>query len=161
LTQAEHIHSKLKRTFARYTHWSSFEVVAEARLCHWLHTAFGWRQFMDGTDVPSIRNWPMQSMGAEMLRLACDLATERDIRVCGPIHDAILIEARLEDIDAAVTTARAAMEEASREVLDGHTVPVDAEIVRWPDRYRPEKGRDIWERVLRLGEAAESVPAEA
>jgi DNA polymerase-1 len=161
LTQAEHIHSKLKRTFARCTHWSSFEVVAEARLCHWLHTAFGWRQFMDGTDVPSIRNWPMQSMGAEMLRLACDLATERDIRVCGPIHDAILIEARLEDIDAAVTTARAAMEEASREVLDGHTVPVDAEIVRWPDRYRPEKGRDIWERVLRLAEAAESVPAEA
>ena len=92
----------------------------------------------------------MQANGAEMTRLACCLATERGVRVCGPIHDAILIEAPLDGIDDAVDVARAAMEEASREVLGGHTVPVDVEVVRWPDRYRPEDGRDMWERVLGL-----------
>ena len=131
--RAEHIHAQLKRTFARYHRWSS-EVVREARAAHWLHSVFGWRQFMDQSDVLTIKNWKMQANGAEMTRLACSLATERGVRVCGPIHDAILIEAPLDAIDDAVVTARAAMEEASREVLEGHTVPVDAEVVRWPER---------------------------
>jgi hypothetical protein len=111
------------------------------------------------SDSLTIKNWKMQANGAEMTRLACCLATERGVRVCGPIHDAILIEAPLDDIDDAVDTARAAMEEASREVLDGHTVPVDAEVVRWPDRYRPkdDRDRDMWERVLRLAGVNEGV----
>ncbi len=157
LMEAEMIHKRLKRTFSRYHEWSS-EVVREARAGHWLHTVFGWRQFMDQSGVTTIKNWPMQAAGAEMTRLACCLATERGVSVCGPIHDAILIEAPIDGIDAAVATARAAMEEASREVLDGHTVPVDAEIVRWPDRYQPEDGRDMWERVLRLAGISEGVP---
>ena len=33
----------------------------------------------------------MQANGAEMLRLACCLATERGIEVCAPVHDAVLI----------------------------------------------------------------------
>ena len=149
LIQAQEIHGRLKRTFGRYHQWSS-EVVREARAGHWLHTEFGWRQFMDQSTPLTIKNWKMQANGAEMIRLACCLATERGVQVCGPIHDAILIEAPIDEIDAAVLVARAAMEEASREVLDGHTVPVDAEIVRWPHRYRPDDGRDMWERVLRL-----------
>jgi hypothetical protein len=155
LVQAGHIHAQLKRAFARYNRWASFEVVAEARAAHWLHTVFGWRQFMDGSDVLSIRNWPMQATGAEMTRLACCLATERGVCACGPIHDAVLIEAEIEDIDAAVATARAAMEQASQEVLGGHTVPVDAETVCWPSRYQPDDGRDTWERVLRLTRTTE------
>ena len=52
----------------------------------------------------SLRNFPMQANGAEMLRLACCLATERGIEVCAPVHDAVLICApldRLEDDVAA------------------------------------------------------------
>ncbi len=154
IERAEHIHAKLKRTFSRYFEWSS-EVVREARAGHWLHTVFGWRQFMDQSVALSVRNFPMQANGAEMTRLACCLATERGVRVCSSIHDALLVEAPLGDIDDAVTTSRAAMEEASREVLEGYTVPVDVEIVRWPDRFRPDKGRDMWERVLRLAGVAE------
>jgi len=37
-----------------------------------------------------------------MLRLALIGATERGVRVCGPIHDALLIEAPSADIDEAV-----------------------------------------------------------
>jgi hypothetical protein len=34
-----------------------------------------------------------------MLRLACCLATERGVRVAAPIHDALLVEAPIEDLD--------------------------------------------------------------
>jgi DNA polymerase-1 len=44
----------------------------------------------------------MQGNGSEMLRLACCLATEAGIRVCAPVHDAILIEAPLEELDRTI-----------------------------------------------------------
>ena len=61
----------------------------------------------------------MQANGAEMLRLACCLATERGIEVCAPVHDAVLICAPLERLDADVARMQDAMREASRIVLDG------------------------------------------
>ena len=53
---------------------------------------FGWRLIV-GTDVNirTIQNFPMQAHGAEMLRLACCLATEKGVEVVAPIHDALLI----------------------------------------------------------------------
>jgi hypothetical protein len=47
--------------------------------------------------------------GAEMLRLACCLATERGIEVCVPVHDAVLIEADTDAIDQAVSDCQAAL----------------------------------------------------
>jgi hypothetical protein len=50
----------------------------------------------------------MQANGAEMLRLACCLATERGIEVCAPVHDAILICAPLDRLDDDVAGMRGA-----------------------------------------------------
>jgi hypothetical protein len=79
-----------------------------------------------------------------MLRLAACLATERGVRVVAPVHDAMLIEAPVEEIDAAVRVARGAMEEASREVLNGFTLRVDVKTVRHPDRYQDPRGVRFW-----------------
>jgi hypothetical protein len=60
-----------------------------------LHTVFGWCVHVGEAANPrSLRNFPMQANGAEMLRLACCLATECGIEVCAPIHDAVLISRR-------------------------------------------------------------------
>lgn len=48
----------------------------------------------------------MQANGAEMLGLACCLATEAGIGAYAPVHDAQLIEAPAGDIGAAVATTR-------------------------------------------------------
>ena len=69
-----------------------------------------------------------------MLRLACCLATERGIRVCAPIHDAILIEAPLSDLEATVETTRGALAEASAIVLDGFRLRTETALVRYPGR---------------------------
>ena len=83
----------------------------------------------------SLRNFPMQANGAEILRLACCLATERGVAVAGPVHDALVIVAPLDRLaeDAAVTED--AMREASRIVLSGFELAADVKIVQWPDRY--------------------------
>jgi hypothetical protein len=96
-------------------------------------------------------NFPMQANGAEMLRLACCLATERGIRVCAPVHDALLIEAPMDEIEEHVAELQECMREASRVVLGGVLeLGSDAKVVRWPDRYMDERGTVMWETVMRL-----------
>ena len=130
---------------------SSDAAVAYAMLYSKLHTVFGWHVHVGGNPNPrSLRNFPMQANGAEMLRLACCLATERGVEICAPVHDAILICAPLDRIDADIAEMRAAMNEASRAVLDGFVIRTDVNIIRYPDRYMDPRGSVMWERVMGL-----------
>jgi hypothetical protein len=92
----------------------------------------------------------MQANGAEILRLACCFAIERTVRVCAPIHDAILIEAPLNELRKSVTTAQKAMSDASSIVLDGFRLRSDAKLVLYPDRYVDERGEKMWDTVCSL-----------
>jgi DNA polymerase-1 len=139
-----------RETYKVFWKWSD-AAVDYAMLFSELHTVFGWHVHVgDKSNPRSLRNFPMQANGAEMLRLACCLATERGIEVCAPVHDAILICARLDRIDNDVAEMRAAMNEASRDVLDGFEIRTDVHIVRYPDRYMDERGAVMWDRVMKL-----------
>ena len=71
---------------------------------------FRWYLHVEGYANPrSLRNFPVQGNGAEMLRLACIEAVNQGVRVCGPIHDALLVEAPLNELDEVVARTRAAM----------------------------------------------------
>ena len=102
----------------------------------------------------------MQANGAEMLRIACCLATERGVEVCCPIHDAVLICAPLKRLDEDMARTRAAMVEASQAVLSGFELETDAHVVRYPARYMDARGKTMWERVcglaLRAGATTEA-----
>jgi hypothetical protein len=60
------------------------------------------------------------------------------------------IEATVEPIDAEVERAQAIMAEASRIVLGGFEIGTDADVVKYPDRYMDEAGKDFWNTVTRL-----------
>jgi hypothetical protein len=91
-----------RETYRVFWAWSD-RVVDYAMLTGRLHTAFGWQvRVPEVANVRSLRNFPMQANGAEMLRLACCLGTERGVEVCAPVHDAVLICAPPERLDADV-----------------------------------------------------------
>lgn len=96
----------------------------------------------------SLANFHCQANGAEMLRLGCCMLAEQGIGLCPPIHDAVLIEAPLEQINDEVERARGIMAEASRIVLDGFEVGTDEKIVCWPERYADEGGEEFWNTVM-------------
>jgi hypothetical protein len=141
-----------KQTFPVFWKWSD-AVEACGMLGFPQRTVFGW-EYTPGRDVNprALRNFPMQANGAEMLRLACCLATERGVTVCCPVHDALLIEADAGAIDGVVRETQAAMREASELVLPGFPLRTEAKVVRWPDRYVDDRGRRMWEEVWRLVE---------
>ncbi len=136
-----------RETYRRFWEWS-YGAVSYAMLRGQLHTAFGWR-VQAGTDVNPrmLANFPMQANGAEMLRLACIFATERGIRVCAPVHDALLIEAPAWQIDEVVSQTQLAMADASAAVLPGFRLRTDARVFAAPARYFDERGQRMWDTV--------------
>ena len=155
--QARELLGLHQQTYPTYWKWSD-AAVNHAMLRGWLNTVFGWQVHV-GTDANprSLANFPMQGNGAEMLRLACCLATERGLRVCAPVHDALLIEAPADEVDHAVADAAAIMAEASQIVLDGFTLRTEAKVVRHPDRYMDVRGERFWREVMLI---LDSLPVE-
>ena len=142
------LHGEAYRTFWK---WSQ-AAVDHAMLTNTLNTVLGWRVNVVADPNPrSLANFLMQGNGAEILRLACCYGVERGIEICAPVHDAVLISAGEGEIDNAVATMRAAMTEASAEVLGGFGLNTDKQVIRNPDRYMDEdRGRVMWDRVMRL-----------
>jgi DNA polymerase-1 len=139
-----------RAVYREYWAWSE-SAVNNALLTGKLSTVFGWTVRLDANaNARSLSNFPMQANGAEMLRLACCLATEGGIRVCAPVHDALLIEAPLATIVEAVAATAAAMSEASRAVLDGFVLRTDAKIVAHPERYGDPRGERMWQLVTSM-----------
>jgi hypothetical protein len=139
-----------RETYRKFWEWSD-AALDHAMLHGSLYTVFGWCVHVGEVSNPrSLRNFPMQANGAEMLRLACCLAVERGVEICAPVHDAVLICAPDERLESDIAVMRDAMAEASRVVLTGFELSTDVKITRWPDRYMDERGAVMWERVMGL-----------
>ena len=139
-----------RNTYKVFWAWSD-ACLDYAMLYGKLWTVFGWELHTGVDPNPrSIRNFPMQANGAEMLRLACCFVTEAGISVCAPVHDAILIEAPLEELDQTIAETQKLMGEASAIILDGFSLRSDVEVVRYPERYMDERGVRMWNLVTEI-----------
>jgi hypothetical protein len=142
--------------FSQYWHWSE----------DWLHhsfssgmmrTVYGWQCATGITEFSenTIRNWPIQSTCADIFRLAYVWGTRHGLTLIAPVHDAVLLEAPEDRIEADVALMREIMRRASRVVLnptaDGTIeLRTDAKIIRYPDRFTDKRGTELWETVLKL-----------
>jgi DNA polymerase I-like protein with 3'-5' exonuclease and polymerase domains len=142
-----------KTTYHVFWRWIDC-VVSEAMFTNVIKTEFGWKQhIVQGQNIRSLMNFPMQATGAEIMRVAAILMTERGIPVGGVVHDAFAICCPLDQLEAVKAAAEAAMREASRIVLGGFELDVEIKeesIVRWPNRYMDERGKDMWNKIMML-----------
>jgi DNA polymerase I len=139
-----------RETYRHFWRWSD-AALDYAMLHGSLHTVFGWQIHIgDNPNPRSLRNFPMQANGAEMLRLACCLGTERGIEICAPVHDAVLICAPLERLEDDIAVMRAAMAEAAWIVLGGFELRTDVQRIHYPERFRDPRGARMWEQVMDL-----------
>lgn len=141
------LHRETYRVF-----WQWVEGAVDYAMLHGkLWTVFGWTIQVGAQANPRfLQNFLMQANGSEMLRLATCLVTEAGISVCAPIHDAILIEAPLDQLDEVVSRTQCLMSDASAVVLNGFRLRSDAKTIRSPDRYMDERGEAMWSTVIGL-----------
>ena len=154
--EAQQMLEQHREQFAQYWHWSD-DWVQHALQTGLMRTAFGWhcRTGITEFNTRSIRNWPIQAAGGDILRISCILAGRHGIRLIAPIHDAVLIESSEDRIEADVALMREIMRRASRIVLNRdrtgtHELRTDYVIVRYPDRYSDERGEAVWRQVTQL-----------
>jgi DNA polymerase I len=140
-----------RRIFPTFWAWSD-RAVYETTFHGFVDLAFGWRihhgidRYGEDTSPPTLMNAPMQGSGAEMLRLAACFAHQAGITINAPLHDAFMIEARVEDAHDAIAMMRSCMARASRTVLDGVEIAVEVKEVAWPERYMDDRiaAKDMW-----------------
>lgn len=137
-----------RRCYPKFWDWSQ-AASDYGQLIGQLHSRFGWKlHAARDTKFASLRNFPCQANGAEMMRLASIYATEAGVEVCAPVHDAFLIEAPVDRIEAQVEFLRSCMNRASADVLNGFVLGTDVDIIRSPDRFGYQKPNPMWDRAI-------------
>lgn len=151
LAYAHELIRQHQRLFPKYWEWQD-EVVAQSKLNMGIHTSFGWKmKVQQGTTKEDLTlgNFLMQATGADILRIACYLLTEANIKIIAPVHDAIMIQVPLISADLAINKAEKIMQEASKIVL-GVPLRTETLVVKYPERYMDVKGRGIWEKAQKI-----------
>jgi hypothetical protein len=107
-------------------------------------TKLGWPlRVTHQTKHTTLMNWPMQSHGAEMLRIAMVMLEAAGIRVCSPVHDAVLVECRENEAEVISSRVRSIMTHAAIRLI-GVAPLVEIIPIAFGDRLVDKRGVAMW-----------------
>jgi hypothetical protein len=153
----------LTKARKKYWDWSDAQV-AMARKNGYIETIFGWRMWVYpehkvngrrvGTKTTTLINWPVQSSGAEILRLA-SIYLERagyGEFLGFPHHDAIYATAPVAKAQEVADAIGEAFALAGNVVTDGRIkLRVETDIRPFPEHYREDKDAQVmYDRVMNI-----------
>jgi DNA polymerase I-like protein with 3'-5' exonuclease and polymerase domains len=147
-----------RRAYPRYWEWRE-DMVKTAMIRREMRSVFGWPLHISTSpNKRTLYNFPMQSNGAEMLRLAACRMCEVGIIPCMLIHDGLLIEARdMEEVERAKEIMRA----AGRDVCERLEIAVDIDQELYNGaRYRDKRpvAKKMWETMMRTLQEIGALP---
>jgi hypothetical protein len=157
---------KHKRLFEIYWNWVG-AYVEEALITGVTYTASGWaahvmpkRNSKHPNRAPEINlraigNFPVQGTGSDILRVTCINLYRAGIRVAAPVHDAVFVRSKLDDIERVIAVTKQIMIDSAEEVLQcGVPIRVDCQTTAYPEFYpadldgkdgkKPASGAKLW-----------------
>jgi DNA polymerase I-like protein with 3'-5' exonuclease and polymerase domains len=145
---ASEIIERHKRRYPRFWEWRT-AMVQNAMLDRRIESMFGWPLLISHSpNQRTLYNFPMQSGGAEMLRLATMRLCEAGIVPIMLIHDGILFE---ESDPEKIEHAKQIMIDAGRDCCDGLTIGADVDqLLKNGARYRDKRqvAKDMWDAIM-------------
>ena len=149
-----------RREYPRFWQWRE-NIVEIAMLERKIESVFGWPlRISTSPNIRTLYNFPMQSGGAEMLRLAAWRMCEAGIVPIMLIHDGILLEeASLERIEH----AREIMLQAGRDICDGFEIGVDVDqLLKGGARYYDKRpvAQKMWATIMDALKAVGAIPEQ-
>jgi DNA polymerase I len=137
-----------RRKHERFWEWRE-EQVCGAMLSRRIESVFGWPLHLSvSPNKRTLYNFPAQSGGAEMLRLAAVRLCEAGLVPSMLIHDGILLE--LDTLEQ-VEHAKEIMRQAGREVCNGLEIGVDTDqLLEHGARYRDKRpvAKEMWSTMM-------------
>jgi DNA polymerase I len=137
-----------KRSYPRFWQWRA-DIVQNAMLSRRMESVFGWPLHISTSpNQRTLYNFPAQSGGADMLRLATMRLCEADVVPNMLVHDGILFEETdLEKIEH----AKEIMRQAGRDVCNGLTIDAEADQTLIDGaRYSDERpvAKQMWTTIM-------------
>jgi DNA polymerase I len=150
-----------KDVFWKFWKWSD-AFVNSAQLNGDAISGANWDLIGHNEKEPTLRNYPIQSTGGEILRQTCCMTVEAGIRLCAPIHDAILVECGTDEASQVIDRVKRIMVEATRLVLnDGRMLQVgelsgdiriDTKGYAHPIHLNEGRDNAVWNLITRMRE---------
>jgi DNA polymerase I-like protein with 3'-5' exonuclease and polymerase domains len=157
---------KHKRLYEGYWNWVG-AYVEEALIAGVAYTASGWAMHImpkrnskhtnwaPEINLRAIGNFPVQGTGSDILRATCINLYRARIRVAAPVHDAVFVRCKLDEIERVEASAKQIMIDSAEEVLQcGVPIRVDCQTVAYPEFYpadlegkngkKPASGAKLW-----------------
>jgi hypothetical protein len=148
-----------KRTYPRFWQWRT-NLVQHAMLDRRIESSLGWPlQITSSPNQRTLFNFPMQSAGADMLRLAAVRLCEAGIVPSMLVHDGILLEL---DDNLQLESAKEIMRSAGRDICNGLEIGVDVDQkLTNGARYRDKRpvALKMWDTVMGTLEAIKAIPS--
>jgi hypothetical protein len=155
---ASEIIERHKRRYPRFWQYRA-EMVQAAMLDRKMESVFGWPLYLTiSPNQRTLYNFPMQSGGSEMLRLATWRLCEAGIIPIMLVHDGILFE---ETDPEKIEQAKEIMLAAGRGVCDGFEIGVDVDqMLVGGARYRDKRpmAQKMWATVMNALQAVGALP---
>lgn len=135
-----------KNVFSRYWEWRD-ETKSAYQLADYLRLPDGWCMFGNEREM-SAMNFPVQGLGAVILRRAIRLAIQSGLVVISPHHDAIYITSTPDQAEMDADTLTKVMNQAVLEICGSDCVGVDTTIEStdwkeltstWSDERQPKE----------------------
>jgi DNA polymerase I len=145
---ASEIVERHKYRYPRFWQWRA-DMVQTAMLERRIESEFGWPLYLSTSpNQRTLYNFPMQSGGAEMLRLATMRLCDAGIVPIMLIHDGILFE---ETDSEKIEHAKEIMRTAGRDVCDGLEMGVDVDqLLKNGARYHDKRpvAQKMWQAIM-------------
>jgi hypothetical protein len=153
--EAEELLRRCYRAFPVFHEWAN-DQVARAKANRHIETEHGWEMYVErNANLRSLRNWLMQSTGSDILRLVALALRAAGIRIVALVHDAVVIECPIADLDDTVQRACQIMQRASEEII-GFPIHVDTgdddepHVFPYPARFRDKREGAMYGRVFEV-----------
>jgi DNA polymerase I-like protein with 3'-5' exonuclease and polymerase domains len=156
MSEAYHLHEQLEQLYSEYFNWSE-KLILNSVLRGYFKTKFGWRYHITSSEYVNPRrlaNWPLQSHGSEILRMAIIDLDEAGFEISMPVHDAVLIHLKRKSCAAYIRRLKYIMSNAAYKVI-GWKIPVDIKIIRkqyHQDKEDQKLWNDLYSKILKFKE---------
>jgi hypothetical protein len=158
---ASDIIERHRRTYPRFWQWRA-DMVQTAMLERRVDSVLGWPlRISTSPNQRTLYNFPMQSGGADMLRLAAWRLCEAGIVPCMLVHDGILLELVSRE---QINIAKQVMLTAGCDVCSGFEIGVDVDqLLEGGARYQDKRpmAQRMWETMMSALQAVGAMPRAA
>jgi DNA polymerase I-like protein with 3'-5' exonuclease and polymerase domains len=149
--RAQHYLRLFKRTYRTYDNWINYQIKLAA-INGKMTTRFGWQRYLSGrakigkngklkSIKNSLLNWPIQSHGSEVLRMALIELNNNHFEVNAMVHDAFLISIPVQEFNERLEEAKKIMVQAAEKVVGA--IRVGAKIIKGNFTQDPETQKDF------------------